>query len=129
MNREEHEAQATVVEWAAWNTGKWPELAWLYAVPNGGGRGKPFITKSGKKLPPLSAVMLKREGLKAGVPDLCFPVARKGFHALYIEMKSSTGKVSDEQRIWQAGLLAQGNLVKTCYSADEAIKALESYLS
>ena len=31
--------------------------------------------------------MLKRQGVKAGVPDIMLPAARAGYHGLYIELK------------------------------------------
>jgi hypothetical protein len=34
---------------------------------------------------------LKAEGVRAGVADLCLPAARRGYHGLYIEMKSEEG--------------------------------------
>lgn len=35
-----------------------------------------------------TAVALKRQGVKAGVPDICLPVARNGYHGLHIELKA-----------------------------------------
>jgi hypothetical protein len=124
----EHDEQATVVDWANHHTGKYPELELLYAIPNGGGRGKPFITKSGEKRPPLLAIRLKEEGLKTGIPDLCLPVARGGYHACYIEMKRQDGTLSDEQRRVQQLLARNGNYVTTCYNASQAILVLTEYL-
>mgnify|MGYP004433785991 CR=1 FL=1 len=34
-----------------------------------------------------TAANLKRQGVKAGVPDLHLPVARGGYNGLYIELK------------------------------------------
>ena len=125
----EHDNQVTVIEWAKYNEGRFPELKLLYAIPNAGAwRGKPFITKSGLKLPPLQATKFKKEGLKSGVPDLCLPVPRGGYHSLYIEMKSEDGKMSENQEKFAAMLCGQGNLVMVCRNADAAIKALETYL-
>lgn len=104
----------------------------MFAIPNGGGRGKPFITRSGKKRPPLTAVKLRAEGLKAGVPDLCLPVARGNYHSCYIEMKDETASgasLSDSQIVMHKKLIAQGNFVKTCWNADEAIVTLSDYLN
>lgn len=125
----EHEEQVTVIQWAELQCNKYPELECLYAIPNGGNwQRKPFITKSGKKLPPLPAVKLKREGLRRGFPDLCLPVARCGYHALYIEMKVGDNKLSPEQKDWSERLQRQGNFVVTCYGADEAIQVITHYL-
>lgn len=128
-NDREHDEQATVIEWANLKSLTIPELSLLYAIPNAGSwRGKPFITKGGKHLPPLQAVRFKREGVKAGVPDLCLPVARRNCNALYIEMKADGNKPTAMQKVWHESLRAFGNCVKVCYSAEEAIKVLEWYL-
>ena len=68
--------QEAIIEWCAWNMQQYPELELLYHVPNGGKRDK------------ATAAVLKRQGVKAGVPDLVLPVARCGYHGLYIELKA-----------------------------------------
>src|SRR5690606_40216997 len=74
----------------------WPELRWLFAVPNGGWRAK------------RTAAAMKAEGAQAGVPDYLLPLARGGYAGLAIELKTATGRVSPEQRAWLAHLAAQG---------------------
>lgn len=114
--------QCVVVEWAHWSLARYPELALLYAIPNGGRRD------------PREAARLRQEGVRAGMPDLCLPVARCGYHALFIEMKrpkvdgKRAGVVSEAQQDMQARLRHHGNLVLLCYSADQAIAALRAYL-
>ena len=109
--------QAALFRWAERAACTMPELRLLYAVPNGGYR---HVT---------TAVNLKRTGVKAGVPDICLPVARGGCHALYIELKRvKGGKVSEAQREWQAALNAQGNMAVVCYGWEDARKVIENYL-
>lgn len=72
---------------------------------------------------------LKRMGVRSGVPDLCIPVARGGFHALYIEMKSKTGKPTRTQLEWIDLLRSQGCAAEICHGADEAIAAIDRYFS
>lgn len=55
-----------------------PELSMLYAVPNGGRRDK------------AEAAHLKRQGVRAGVPDLCLAVPKGKYHGLYMSLKSAT---------------------------------------
>lgn len=46
---------------------------------------------------------MARTGTRRGVPDVCLPVARCGFHGLYVEMKrrqKSLSHVSDDQNVW-----------------------------
>ena len=81
MRREiEGAEQATLMDWAALMAGRWPELQLLFHVPNGGARGK------------AEAARMKRQGVKAGVPDLMLPVARGGYHGLFLEMKAALGR-------------------------------------
>ena len=96
---------------------KYPELKLLYHVPNGGKRN------------PIEAKHLKEQGVKSGVPDLCLPVARKEFHGLYIEMKTKTGKPSDNQKWWIAELNNQRYKAVICHGWEEAKQCLTDYLS
>ena len=50
--------QEALFSWAAYRTGLMPELQYMYHVPNGGKRDK------------ATAAVLKRQGVKAGVPDI-----------------------------------------------------------
>jgi hypothetical protein len=89
-----------------------------YAIPNGGSRHY------------LEAINLKRTGVKAGVPDLCIPLARNGYHGLYIELKRiSGGKVSDEQTFWMEALQAEGYKVEIAYGAEQAKQIVRDYLN
>ena len=47
---------------------------------------------------------MKRQGVKAGVPDICLPVARNGYHGLYIELKAGKNKATKNQEKWQVFL-------------------------
>jgi hypothetical protein len=99
---------------------EWPDLKWLYAVPNGATTGK----REGARL--------KAEGLKAGVPDLCLPVARGRWHGLYVEMKRQNGTVRDlspAQRRWLAALERQGYLSVWKAGHEAALAAILEYLS
>lgn len=124
----EHDHQVTVIEWCELMAQKkYPMLRWLYACPN----GARVSWKTAKKL--------KAEGMKAGVPDLCLPYpAYNGieysppdvkYHGLYIEMKTKGGRVSPEQKEYIKFLLSVGYQVNVCWTADEAIKAIEEYLN
>lgn len=71
---------------------------------------------------------IKREGLRKGVADLCLSVPRKGYGALYIEMKKPGGRISPEQKQWGENAIKHGNLWIVCYSLDEFEKAINNYL-
>jgi len=119
MNKEEHIIQSKLIEWTEdpMIRLRWPELYLLYSIPNGGYR----ISKG-------MGIALKKEGLKAGMPDLHLPVARGKFHSLYIEMKTPKGPVRKVQKKMHRELRAQGNAVVVCRSANSAANVLVNYL-
>jgi len=87
-----------------------------------------FATPSAGKRSHQLAAYMKAEGLRAGVPDLFIPVARGGFHGLWIEMKTVVGKISPSQIEWIQYLTDAGYMAKVCRSASEAIDCIEKYL-
>lgn len=96
--------------------GKYPELALLYAIPNGG------LRHIG------TAMKLKCEGVKAGVPDLHLPIPRGVYTSLFIEMKAPGGRVSAEQKKWHVDLTKYGRCrVVVCYSYGEAMGEIQEY--
>lgn len=109
--------QRVVIEWCRLQEHTYPELELIYHVPNGGSRNK------------IEAANLKRQGVKAGVPDLVLAVPKKGFHGLYIEMKHGNNKPTKAQGIWLNRLSKQGYKCKVCYSATEAIEAIKDYIT
>ena len=112
----EWQEQRALIEWCRLMERRYPELRWLYHVPNGELRE------------PATAAKLKAMGVRAGVPDLCLPVARKGYHGLYIELKAGTSRPTKAQQGWIAFLTGEGYLVKICYGFREAASALLDYL-
>lgn len=64
----------------------------------------------------------------AGVPDLCLPVSRGKYHALYIELKVGNNKATEKQRKWIKRLREQGNLALVCYGWEEASAVLLKYI-
>lgn len=89
----------------------------VYHVPNGGLRNA------------REAANLKRQGVKAGVPDLCIPVARGGFHGLYIEMKTLKGKPTDKQLKWLGLLRDEGYAAYIARGAHQAERLIDQYMS
>ena len=89
----------------------------IFAIPNGGKRNKK------------EAYFLKRSGLKPGVPDLCVPVAKKGYFGLYIEMKHGSNKPTDNQEKWILLLNNNGYLAKVCNGAKEAMDLIDWYFT
>ena len=112
----ERKSQCAVIDWANKSAGRWPELRMLFAVPN--------AAKREEKTRGLLLAM----GMKAGVPDLLFPVPRGGHIGLAIEMKRPGEKASDIQIAWLEALEKHGWRALVCYGAIEAIAALEAYV-
>lgn len=108
--------QEAIIEWCAWNVQQYPELELLYHVPNGGKRDK------------ATAKALKRQGVKAGVPDLVLPVARCGYHGLYIELKAPGGSVQKSQKEFIKRLGQQGYLAVICYGWQDTVQLIGDYL-
>ena len=113
----EGEEQATLFNWAKMQSWKYPELALMFHIPNGGKRSK---SEAGR---------FRAEGVKAGVPDIFLPVAKGTCHGLFIEMKRAKGgKVSENQSEWIADLKSQGYGAYVCHGWAEAAKVIEMYM-
>lgn len=88
----------------------------VWATPNGAWCGIKQATK------------LKAEGMVKGVPDLQIPMARKGFHGLFIEMKNGKkGVVSDEQHDMMVRLRNEGYQCAVCRSLDDFMNIVNDY--
>lgn len=108
--------QQMVFEWAATMEYRYPCLRLMYHVPNEGKRSKATGAK------------MKRIGLKKGVPDICLPVARGGFHGLYIEMKAVGGKATKEQCEYLDALRLEGYFVALCVGHEAAQNTILEYI-
>lgn len=115
----ERQHQQAVMKWARQPSirERWPELALLHHIKNETTGGAAEVAAD------------KAMGVKKGVPDLCLPVTRGGFHGLYIEMKTPSGKASEAQRWWVTRLTEQGYRVVVCHGYDAAVAELCWYLS
>jgi len=114
----EAQHQQYVFKWAAQPhiRAKYPCLALLHHIPNGGKRDA------------REATQLKRQGVKSGVPDLHLPVAAGGYNSLYIELKADKGKPSNAQLWWIAKLNSYNNYATICYGWQSAIEVILRYL-
>lgn len=116
MKHSEHDEQVALFKWAAHMSALHPELGLLFAIPNGGKRDK------------LIALQMQREGVKPGVPDVCLPVPRKGWHGLFIELKFGANRPTEYQLEWLERLAEQGYLAVVCYGWAEATEVIQDYL-
>lgn len=116
MKHAESNEQQALFQWSKLSQGKYPELALLHSIPNGGKRNQ------------LEAIRLKKEGALAGVSDIFLPVARGSYHGLYLELKVKGGKLSDHQKWWIEETRKQGYYSTVCYGWIEASEVIEKYL-
>jgi hypothetical protein len=112
----EAEEQEALFLWADLQACIYPELLAMYAIPNGGSRHK------------IEAYNLKKQGVKAGLPDICLPIRRKGFIGLYIELKVGKNKTSEHQEKWIERLRKHGHRVEVCYGWEKAKDIILDYL-
>lgn len=95
----------------------------IFAIPNA--QKLSFLDR---KKAAISMVKLKKTGLKSGVPDLFIPISNENYHGLFIELKSASGKLSDNQKIWINDLNKNGYKAVVCFSIDDAIIIINKYM-
>lgn len=119
MSSKEHNIQAAAMKALEHD----PRARWLFAVPNGGRRD----AVTGKRL--------KDEGVKPGVWDLEYPVAKgmtrlsfsDDFRGLRIEVKTKNGRLTKEQAEFGIFSDEQGWALSICRSTQEIVDAFISY--
>lgn len=130
-NQSEHSHQVALMAWAALERRTYPELKWLFAIPNGGARTG------------FAGARLKAEGTRRGIWDLNLPVTRyRGWGypqsdqwaGLWIEMKApglqnrKNGGLTDEQVEFGEFVKSEGYFTAVCYGWEEAKTVIETYL-
>lgn len=105
----EHDLQAAVIAECDRRAILRPEYGLIFAIPNGGARH------------PAVAAKLKAEGVKAGVPDLFLPVARHGYHGMFIELKVGDNKPSQVQLDMIRNLIAERYFCKAIWDSVDAV--------
>lgn len=112
----EHDEQAALFKWAAYQSCYYPMLRLMYAIPNAARRSM------------RQGAWMKAEGMKAGVPDICLPWPSGGYHGLYIELKAGNGKATEAQREWITALDSAGYKAVVCYGWAKARQVIETYI-
>ena len=88
----------------------------LYHVPNESVGGYGWTVRN------------RQMGMRKGVPDLVLPIPMRGFHGLYIEMKTEKGRLSLEQKRWIDALKTFGYCTEVARGWEEARDLLSWYM-
>lgn len=121
----EHAHQAALFAQAAiaMAAGRYHELKWMHAIPNGSLRHA------------ATAARLKAEGVRAGVSDVFLPCPRGDRCGLYIEMKRPAmgskrqGAVTKEQKAFISDMRAAGYAAAVCVGWRDAWETIEHYMA
>ena len=108
----ETQEQKQLIQWCRSD----PRLQYLFHIPNESVGGQGWLIRN------------RQLGVRAGVPDLFYPVPLNGFHGLFIEMKASNGRVRPEEKRWLDALETFGYKCVVAHGWIEAKEALEEYL-
>ena len=112
----EHEIQALYIQAIGYKLTAIPDLATLYAIPNGASASS--MAAAGRR---------KAEGQLPSIPDIHWPVARGPFIGLWIEFKRPGEKPTHAQYDMHQLLRAQGHCVIVSDEADHAFDATMRY--
>ena len=111
----EWEIQAEFISLIRYYEKQYPFLELIYSVPNEAKRTR------------FTANRLKSIGLKSGVSDIVFPYPNGEYASLYLEFKTKTGIVSDNQKAYIKLLRGAKNRAEVVRSSKEALKLLEEH--
>lgn len=111
----ENQEQKALFDWARVSGIK--DIDLMFAIPNGGRRDA------------RTGAILKKTGVKAGVPDIFLPIMSGEYGGLFIEMKRRKGgTVSKAQTRYIDELAKQGYKVSICKGWTEAREVIMDYL-
>lgn len=115
----EYLEQVALIAWAddPKTRRRYPELAGLMHVPNGGKRTKAVAAK------------LKAVGVRPGYPDLVLDVPRERYHGWRGELKVRGGRPSPLQLEWHERLRRQGYRVDVVIGWEAMRDRIVAYLS
>jgi len=119
MSAPEFHVQVAILEGLA---RAFPDV-FVFAIPNGAALCA-NDDPAGRKRAIREIAKLKHTGMVNGVPDLCL-VWTGGVG--WIEVKSATGALSDDQKHVHAVLKAKGHRVEVCRSVDDLIRTMREW--
>lgn len=114
----EHKQQCIIFAWAEIIAITYPELRLLNGSLNG------------VRLTPGQAKKARDAGMKRGYPDIQLPVARGGYHGLYIELKKERGSYpTPDQKQWIRDLNDQDYYACVARGSEAAMDIIMKYLN
>jgi hypothetical protein len=114
-NGSEHGHQVALFCKASQHFSEYPELRWMFAIPNGGERNKAV------------AAGLKAEGVKSAIPDIFLPVARGSWFGLFVELKRPKSEGKAEGKATPEQLECHKELKKLGYGVVVAVGWIEAW--
>lgn len=109
----EHDLQAAIIAECDRRSILRVEYGLIFTVPNGQYR-------QGQRREP---------GMRPGIPDLFLPVAKRGYHGAFLELKVSPNKPSQLQLDWMRNLRAEGYACEVIWDdVDKAMAWIAWYL-
>lgn len=108
----ESEEQKQLIQWTRTD----PRFQFLFHIPNESVGGQGWLIRN------------RQLGVKAGVPDLFYPVPMGTYHGLFIEMKARNGRLRPEQKRWIQTLRQLGYKCVVAYGWEEARRELKLYM-
>lgn len=115
MKHAEHDEQVALFRWADMLSVAYPELRWMFAIPNSARRS------------PRQGAWMKAEGLRSGVWDIFLPAPKEQWSGLFLEMKAGKNKLTDNQKAFRSALEKKYRFA-VCYNWIEAKIAILDYL-
>jgi hypothetical protein len=90
---------------------------WFHSIPNGENRDT------------VTAARLKATGVKSGVADTFLPEPCGAYHGLYVELKTPTGRLSENQKEFIAAMRARGYCVVVLDTLEAFQTLIPDYLA
>jgi|GEM_PF-3522237 len=112
----EHAQQVAAFEWLKTQYESHPVLRLTHAIPNGGLRAT------------RTAILMRREGVTSGVPDVALRFGRRGYVGMSPEFKVRGKKPTTNQAWWLDALWAENTFTFICYHWTEFRDAVLWYI-
>jgi len=118
----EHDDQVLFIQWLK-AQGYWDRYG-IFAIIN----GIPLIGTLKQRSKIIN--YMKAEGMRPGVSDLLFAIARGGYHGMFLELKRESGGIlSNEQKEFIKIIEAAGYFSAIAAGLEEAVTITETYIN